>query len=73
MGSNDEFTCEDLYNDVNYDVYCTYDVYDPDSGKTFHGQTDVLKVKTLAFKVPTIDEFVESKKSSYVRGSISNL
>lgn len=64
MGSNDEFTCEDLYNDVNYDVYCTYDVYDPDSGKTFHGQTEVFKVKTLAFKVPTIDEFVESKKSS---------
>lgn len=63
MGSNDVFTCGDLANGAEYVVYCTYDVNDPDSGKTFSGTTDSFKVKTKAFKVPTVDTFVETKKT----------
>ena len=37
-------------NGAEYVVYCTYDVNDPDSGKTFSGTTDSFKVKTKAFK-----------------------
>ena len=64
MGTEDIYTCSDLYQDVDYKVYCTYDIYDPESGNTYHGQTEEITVSTLAFKVPTIEKIEEGRKSN---------
>ena len=64
MGSSDIYTCEGLYKDAEYKVYCTYDIYDPDSGNKYKGQTEEIVVKTLPFKAPSIVKFEESRKSS---------
>ena len=64
MGSSDIYTCEGLYKDAEYKIYCTYDIYDPDSGNKYKGQTEEIVVKTLPFKAPSIVKFEESRKSS---------
>ena len=64
MGNQDEYICTDLYKDVDYEVSCTYDIYDPASTVTFNGQTEPIIVHTKAFKDPTIEKFIENKKGS---------
>ncbi len=64
MGSADEYTCEELYKDVDYTITCTYDIYDPASKQTFKGQTEEVVVHTKAFKTPTIESFQEARKGT---------
>ena len=64
MGNKDEYICTDLYKDVDYEVYATYDIFDPASQVTFTGQTEIFNVHTKAFKEPTINKFIEKRKGT---------
>ncbi len=63
MGNEKEFICDKLSKNFEYQVYCTYDIYDPASKQTFSGQTEEITIKTKAFKLPTIVSLSESRKT----------
>ena len=63
LGNNAEIECKDLYQDVEYDVYFEYTVVAP-NGDKFNLTSEVIKVKTNAFKVPSIVSFAEARKGN---------
>mgnify|MGYP003291197255 CR=1 FL=1 len=63
MGNNNEYICTNLSKDFEYEVYCTYDIYDPSSKQTFSGKTEEITIKTKAFKIPSIVKLEETRKS----------
>ena len=63
LGNNAEIECKDLYQDVEYDVYFEYTVVAP-NGDKFELTSEVIKVKTNAFKVPSIVSFAEARKGN---------
>ena len=63
LGNNAEIECKDLYQDVEYEVYYEYTVVAP-NGDKFNLTSEVIKVKTNAFKVPSIVSFAEARKGN---------
>ena len=63
LGNNAEIECKDLYQDVEYDVYFEYTVVAP-NGDKFNLTSEAIKVKTNAFKVPSIVSFAEARKGN---------
>ncbi len=63
LGNNESIDCTDLYSDVEYDVYFEYVVVAP-NGTKFNLTSEVIKVKTNAFKTPTITAFEEARKGT---------
>lgn len=57
MGSEYIYTIEDLIEDCEYNVYFEYDIYDPETGKTYHNSEEPFTVKTLSFEAPYITKF----------------
>ena len=60
---NLEYVCNNLYKDVEYEVYFEYVVVAP-NGNRYPQESERIKVKTLAFTTPTIVSFAEARKSS---------
>ena len=52
-----------LYKDVEYEVYFEYVVVAP-NGNRYPQESERIQVKTLAFTTPTIVSFAEARKSS---------
>ena len=69
MGKEFTYTCNELFADTEYELFYTYDIIDPETLNTYHVSTEKEindKIKTLAFKVPTIDEFKLSSSNNNV-------
>ena len=57
MGSETEFTIENLIDDTDYTVYFTYEVHEPTTGNIYHGQDDEQRITTLSVELPKIIKF----------------
>ena len=61
MGDKEEIICDNLFSDLEYDVYFTYDVTDPETNRTYHVSTlDLdggIKIKTLSYDKPEFVDF----------------
>ena len=67
MGNKAEFEINDLIDDTEYEVYFEYTINDPVNG-TFNKSTidKMIKIKTLSFNKPIIDEFKLSSSNNNV-------
>lgn len=62
MGDQDYILIEGLFADTEYEITFDYDVIDPETKQIYHGQDSPRKIRTLSFYLPTISEFMVSRK-----------
>lgn len=64
LGNEDSIVCDNLRKDSTYQVKYNYKVLDPESGKTYDVESEVIEVTTLKYVIPKIVKFEESMKTA---------
>ncbi len=68
QGTGQTIIIDNLIKDAEYEIYATYDIYDPNLNKTFNITTEKINVKTISFSTPTIEIYEESIKTKTLIG-----